>query len=115
VLIEAPAHRACVVNAGDEATASTGSVSILDATSGKPLGGIDAANPQADDAASLDHAAMRDFVTHTPETLLVPVTDLPEIDYLITTTLGAEAPFGQTDNGPGQPDSHRPPRCYNGR
>jgi predicted nucleic acid-binding protein len=31
---------------------------------------------------------MRDFVTHTHETLLVPVTVLPEADYLITTRLG---------------------------
>jgi predicted nucleic acid-binding protein len=42
------------------------------------------------DAASLDHVAMRDVVTNTPETLLVPVTVLPEADYLITTRLGGQ-------------------------
>jgi uncharacterized protein len=42
------------------------------------------------DAASVDHVAMRDFVTHTHETLLVPVTVLPEADYLITTRLGGQ-------------------------
>jgi len=42
------------------------------------------------DAASLDHVAMRDFVTHTHETLLVPVTVWPEADQLITTRLGGQ-------------------------
>ena len=42
------------------------------------------------DAASTDHAAMRDFVTQSDETLLVPVTVLPEADYLVTTRLGGQ-------------------------
>lgn len=40
------------------------------------------------DAASTNHAAVRDYVTGTIDTLVVPVTVLPEADYLITARLG---------------------------
>jgi predicted nucleic acid-binding protein len=42
----------------------------------------------ADDAA---HASVRAFLARNHEALIVPVTVLPEIDYLVATRLGVEA------------------------
>jgi predicted nucleic acid-binding protein len=43
------------------------------------------------DAGEPDHAAVRDYVASTDEVLLVPVTVLPEVDYLTGQRLGSQA------------------------
>lgn len=43
------------------------------------------------DRTSQMHDAVRTFVTETDELLLVPVTTLPEMDYLVSERLGSRA------------------------
>jgi uncharacterized protein len=43
----------------------------------------------AADATQAQHTAVAEFIDSTPEILLVPITVLPEVDYMLTRRVGA--------------------------